>query len=314
MNLPLVSIIIPSFNRAHLISETLESIIAQTYTNWECIIVDDGSTDNTEAVIANYTNKDCRFQYHHRPVNRQKGANACRNFGFELSKGGFVKWFDSDDVMLTTLIEKQILSFMGNTQMSVCKLMYFDFEKGKSIKENIIFSKHLIEDYLIGNITFYISGPLWKKTFLIRQLELFDEKITNLDDWDFNLRMLYESPKIVYVDEVLIKYRVHQNSLSQEINKLNLDEIKSEFRAREKQLKLIQKNKIVNLRILQNYIKDRYRFIFREALLLKDEKKFYYLRMLFIAQIKSLDFIAFIKTFFGFTIYSIFNKGYKLLK
>ena len=64
---PLVSIIIPTYNRAHLIKETLDSVLTQTYTNWECIIVDDGNSDNTEEVINSYIAKDQRFKYCHRP-------------------------------------------------------------------------------------------------------------------------------------------------------------------------------------------------------------------------------------------------------
>ncbi len=309
---PLISIIIPTYNRANLISETLESILTQTYTNWECIIVDDGSTDETKKVVEEYIKKSNRFQYHHRLVNTIKGANACRNYGFELSKGEYIKWFDSDDIMYPSMLEKQIYSFVEKVEVSVCKLNYFDFEQGVSRKENKIFSNYLIEDYIIGKVTFYISGPLWKRNFIEKQTDLFDESITNLDDWDFNLRMLYQEPSIVYLEEPLIQYRIHETSLSHQINKLNLLEIKSEFRAREKHLRLLKTNKLANPKILQNYIKDRYRFILREALLLNDMEKFYYLRMLFISQIKNLDFGGFIKTIFGFTIFSVFNKGYKL--
>ena len=83
----LISIIIPIFNRASLLSETLDSILAQTYSHWECIIVDDGSTDNTQDVIDRYLKLDSRFRCFSRPSNRPKGANACRNFGYEKSKG-----------------------------------------------------------------------------------------------------------------------------------------------------------------------------------------------------------------------------------
>ena len=83
---PLVSIIILTFNRGHLIGETLDSVMLQTYENWECIVVDDGSRDNTSKLLKSYVQKDSRFQYHHRSSKRLKGANACRNYGFELSK------------------------------------------------------------------------------------------------------------------------------------------------------------------------------------------------------------------------------------
>ena len=65
---PLISIIIPTYNRAHLIGETLDSILVQTYPNWECIVVDDGSTDTTADVMREYIKKDNRFQYHQRPM------------------------------------------------------------------------------------------------------------------------------------------------------------------------------------------------------------------------------------------------------
>lgn len=311
---PLISIIIPTCNRVHLIGETLDSILSQIYTNWECIIVDDGSMDDTENVVKEYINQDNRFQFHQRPADSIKGANTCRNYGFELSKGEYIKWFDSDDIMSFNLLEKQILSFNNDVDVGVCKLAYYDFDKRISIKENRIFSTYLIEDYITGKIAFYISGPLWKRSFLEKQADLFDVHITNLDDWDFNLRMLYQEPSIVYVDELLIQYRIHGDSLSHEINKLNFNEIQSEFRAREKHLKLLKESKLANPRILQNYIKDRYKFILREALLRKDDKKFYYLRILSISQLEVFDLGGFIKTIFGFTIFSIFNKGYKLLK
>ena len=64
MHTPLVSIIIPAYNRAHLIGETLDSVLAQTYINWECIVIDDGSNDNTSELLAEYCKKDNRFQYH----------------------------------------------------------------------------------------------------------------------------------------------------------------------------------------------------------------------------------------------------------
>ena len=77
---PLVSIIIPTYNRAHLIGETLDSVLAQTYQNWECIIVDDGSSDNTDEVIGAYVEKDSRFKYYHRSdKDLPKEPSASRN-------------------------------------------------------------------------------------------------------------------------------------------------------------------------------------------------------------------------------------------
>jgi glycosyltransferase involved in cell wall biosynthesis len=93
---PLVSIIIPTYNRAHLISETLDSVLAQTYKNWECIIVDDGSNDNTDEVVSEYVKKNNRFKFYHRPDEHLPGGNGARNYGFKMSKGEYVNWLDDD--------------------------------------------------------------------------------------------------------------------------------------------------------------------------------------------------------------------------
>ena len=114
LNSPLVSIIIPTFNRANLIGETLDSVIGQTYTNWECIVIDDGSTDGTDKLLNIYLQKDTRIQYLQRPSERPKGANSCRNYGFEFSRGEYVNWFDSDDIMHPEKLEIQINQLQNN--------------------------------------------------------------------------------------------------------------------------------------------------------------------------------------------------------
>ena len=87
----MISVITPTYNRADLISETIKSIINQSYKDWELILVDDGSTDNTLEVVETYL-KDERISLYHRPQERPAGGNAARNYGFELSKGNYVKW------------------------------------------------------------------------------------------------------------------------------------------------------------------------------------------------------------------------------
>ncbi|MCL7753186.1 glycosyltransferase [Polaribacter sp. Z022] len=313
MSNPLISIIIPVFNREHLISETLNSILAQTYLFWECIIIDDGSTDNTLKVVESYCVTDNRFRLFKRPVSKVKGANSCRNLGFDLCNGDYIKWFDSDDLFYDFALEK-IVNKIKDFDVCVSKLEYFTNEKLKKYKVNSIYSQNLIEDYFIGKITFYVSGPTWKKSFLESQKYLFDESISNLDDWDFNLRMLYKKPKINFIDKSLIKYRIHDNSLSKEIEKLNFEEIQSEFKAREKHLELLKKNNTINSKKLKVFIKNRYKYFLRESLIHKDVKKYYFLKKTLIKQIDLLDFLGFLKTIIAFIVFMLFNRGYKILK
>jgi len=309
-----VSIIIPTFNRAHLIGETLDSIIKQSYQNWECIIVDDGSTDDTEKFIETYSKKDARFIYLSRPKNLKKGANSCRNYGYSNSNGNYIKWLDSDDILLPKALENQYNLFSNGTpDVVVSKLEFIDFETKNRIKVNAIQSDDLIYDYFIGKIAFYVSGPLWKKSFLEKQKVLFDEKISNLDDWDFNLRMLYKNPKIIFDDTLVVQYRIHNDSLTSEILKLNHKELKSELLARDKHLLLIKENKLVNYSSFQVYSKDRSKFILREVLFHKKKHKMFYLKHVLISQYQCNNFLEIPKTIFAYLLFRLFNIGFKYL-
>ena len=309
----LISIIIPTYNRSHLIRETLDSILAQTDKNWECIVVDDGSTDETDCVLNEYVKKDSRFQYHKRPKERLKGPNSCRNYGFEISKGDYIKWFDSDDILISNAFEVSSNLFSQSPDVIVSSLEYVDINGNNIKKKHFFLSNNTIEDYLQGKITFYTFTPTWKRSFLENQIYLFDETIKNLDDWDFNLRMLYQEPSIIYLDEALIQYRIHEASLSNEINKLNFQEIQSEFKAIRKHLLLIEQNKKADPKRLKIYLKNRHKFILRAVLVENNKYKFYYLKELLILEFQLFQFLEMTKTILGFTIYSIFKKGYKLL-
>lgn len=313
---PLVSIIIPTYNRAHLICETLDSILEQTYTNWECIVVDDGSTDNTAKVLAHYIEKDNRFQYYQRPKEKIKGPNSCRNYGFEMSKGAYINWFDSDDVYLKEALETFVSNINEDVDVVICKLVKIDSSTNEVIGYNRIFSENLLAKYYTGFLSFYTCGPLWRKTFLEKQIELFDENIRFLDDWDFNLRMLYENPKINFLDKILIKYKIDSNSLSHQIYKLRTTEIHSEIYAREKQLRLIKENHLIGYLFCLNFTRERYKIVLRDCLMGKgnhqDKKKllFYILRKDF--EMKNMKNL--VKTILGYISFSVFNKGYEFFK
>jgi glycosyltransferase involved in cell wall biosynthesis len=97
----LFSIVVPTYNRAHLISGTVESILSQSYKNFELIIVDDGSTDNTEEVISKYLADNVHY---YKKANAERAA--ARNYGTQLAKGDYVNWFDSDDMMFPNHLEE----------------------------------------------------------------------------------------------------------------------------------------------------------------------------------------------------------------
>ncbi|TYC17015.1 glycosyltransferase [Bizionia gelidisalsuginis] len=213
METPLVSIIIPTFNRAHLIGETLDSIVAQTYKNWECIIVDDGSTDNTVEVINKYIEKDTRFQYHHRPSDRPKGGNAARNYGFEVSKGEYVNWFDSDDIMLSNFIQKKITHFHYGMDFNFCAYTLVD-ENLKFLKDvSLIDTNNLYKDYALWKLQIVTLSVLFKKEFL-KGKKLFSYNIKRGQETELFLRLFFNSNKEAYkiINEPLFLYRQHKGS------------------------------------------------------------------------------------------------------
>lgn len=212
---PLVTIIIPTFNRAHLIGETLDSVLAQTYTNWECIVVDDGSTDQTDKVMADYCAKNQRFQYHYRPENRPKGANACRNYGVEKSTGVYFVFLDSDDLLEKKCLENRCHIVLQNTT----KNDVFVFSMGLLIsnkKTERIFNKDFydtktyLKQFLKGNVPWSITCVFWDKKVFMKAGQ-FDEELQRLQDVDLHTRLLLNGVIIHRIHQVDTWYRILGN-------------------------------------------------------------------------------------------------------
>lgn len=305
----LVSIIIPVFNRFDLILETLKSIQNQSYTNFECILVDDGSTENCIAIINDFIRPDSRFQLHLRPENKLKGANSCRNYGFEISKGDYINWFDSDDIMHPDFIGNKLAN-IEDADVVISKVCHF-----KNSIQNIVAyenrtkaSDNLFEDFVTLKISWYLPDPLWRKSFLTEK-QLFREELKKGQDRDLHIRLLMDNPKIIFVDQYLTYYRQHENTIS---NTFSADVVQSHFDALNKNIALILKNKPSNelkFFLLKLQVKN-YRYLYSQ------KNSFYS----FIKVFKKLFVFNFkyFKWFFKFlaaaVLYNTIGKGSILLK
>lgn len=212
MNNPFVSIIIPTYNRAHLISETLDSLLSQTYQNWECIIVDDGSTDTTEKTILKYVEKDSRFRYFPRPTDRPKGANTCRNYGFELSQGEFVNWFDSDDIMLPEFLSKKMDLFSEGINLVICSGYLTNESLENKRATSLEIQSNIFKDYALWRLRIFTPSIVFRKSFLPK--ELFSAKISRGQETELFSRLFFKLDNSEYkiVNEPLFLYRHHPES------------------------------------------------------------------------------------------------------
>ena len=211
VNQPLVSIIVPCYKQAEYLPETLNSVLAQTYPNWECVIVNDGSPDNTEEVAQDYCKRDSRFKY----VKKENGGLAsARNYGIQYSSGEFVLPLDADDLIGSEYLEKAIRYFeeFPETKLVYCKAELF----GKKV------------EYWDLDIYDY-DRFIWRNcifcTAMFRRHDYDKTKGYNVnmvhgyEDWDFWLTLLKREDVVYCIDEVLFYYRIKEISMSTELNK-----------------------------------------------------------------------------------------------
>lgn len=254
----LVSIIIPVFNRESLLPETLDSIVNQTYEKWECIIVDDGSTDSSLDVALGYAKKDNRFKVYSRPWYKKKGANSCRNYGFKLSQGEFIQWFDSDDLMMTEMIQNKIVAFKSfNSDIVVCGAGFFSSLLSNSSLDELNISlepktNNPAFEYFAGNFWFGTPQAMLRRIIVSNLPYIFNERLKRNQETELYVRCLLYDFKFYYLNRADILVRQHDSSISSnylilsESERLELDlaayvSLFMEFKNREKINPEIQK-------------------------------------------------------------------------
>ncbi|MGY5847677.1 glycosyltransferase family 2 protein [Salegentibacter sp. HM20] len=234
---PLVSIIIPTYNRSHLIGETLDSVIAQTFSNWECIIIDDRSDDYTEELINLYKEKDPRIKFFQRPPEISKGAAKCRNIGIQNSSGDFIQFLDSDDLLASNKLEEQ-LKILGNKKnsISICKWGYFNLNKDAFKRVKYHYNSY--GDYSAGidlleklgeNNEFLPAHAYLISMEIIKKCGLWDENLSNNDDAEFMTRILLKVSNICMAYNTVVCYRYNNTASLSHIN--NKEKIVSAIRS-----------------------------------------------------------------------------------
>lgn len=218
-----VSIVLPTYNRAHSVPESIESILRQTYPYWELLVIDDGSTDNTEEIVAGLAASDTRVHYYRQPQN--KGAAAARNEGIKRARYEYIAFQDSDDIWKEDKLEKQMTVFARKQETG---LVYCPYEAVKADGMKVVVPdiaegiQHLqgriYGRLLLGNV---IGGPtaVIRKACLEQcrvQGQFFDENLTCLEDWELFLRIV-QNAEVGFVEQPLLIADIHEGGVSSRV-------------------------------------------------------------------------------------------------
>lgn len=314
----LVSIIMPVYNREELIEKTLHSIIKQSYVNWECIIVDDGSNDDTVKIIKEFIEKDYRFSFIQRPLEYVKGANSCRNIGFKVSKGDYVNWFDSDDVMHEDFISKKLMIFKNDNTVDLVLSKTVKVSKdGKVYEDRTRLTNNLLEDYITRKVSWYLPDGMFKRTFFNERI-CFDEDLKGGQDNDFYIKVLIEKPKVHVIDFYATFYSIHENSISNTLYRGGMTEQYyaynfSHFKSLINHVNLLKNNGLLSKRLKKHYflaIKKKLPSVFY----MKKMKTAFYKYLFELSSFDMFYMKEFGKIFLASISFLLVGKGEKLLK
>ncbi|TVZ54855.1 glycosyltransferase involved in cell wall biosynthesis [Lutibacter sp. Hel_I_33_5] len=217
MNDQKVSIIMATFNRAHFIIETLLSIKNQSYLNWECLIIDDGGTDGTAEIIKPFLDSDSRFQYYKRIAKYKKGLPGCRNYGLDLAIGGYIVFFDDDDIVHPENLQTCTNELLSS-KIHFCRYLRsvfiggfkYTFDDRKEYSRFIITVRD-IESIVNNTLPFNSCAVVWKKECF--ENNRFNETLMYAEEWELYTRIIATGKFVgVSIDKNLFYGRKHEKS------------------------------------------------------------------------------------------------------
>ncbi len=212
-----VSIIIPVYNIARWIGECIASLVKQSYTNLEILLVDDGSPDNSGSICDDWAKKDSRIRVIHKP---NGGAASARNVGMDQATGSLWCFIDGDDIVDPHFVEHLYKSMVDNeTDMAACGFIYWSKNKKRERLCESAAGKYLREEYLLQFLKDWTCSPLTNKLFrkeIIGDIRM--EKGHRIDDEFFTYQVVMNCRSVVVIDECLYYYRLRSSSVMQELD------------------------------------------------------------------------------------------------
>lgn len=209
---PQISVIIPTYNRAHFLSQTIDNVLAQTFTNYELIVVDDGSTDNTHSIITNYQKKQPQIKYIYQ---ENAGGSAARNLGWQHANADYLFFLDSDDLLLPDALASLLRQAQYYPQAGAVGggYQYIDAQ-GAILGERTAWHDDSLDlQRWLTDCPFIPSATLVQREW-VAQVAGFDPAQEAAQDWDFWLRLAYAGCRMVWLKQIVCQYRKHGAELT----------------------------------------------------------------------------------------------------
>jgi glycosyltransferase involved in cell wall biosynthesis len=256
--IPKVTIIMATYNRSHFIPETISSIQNQTFSEFECLIIDDGGTDNTLEVIAPILNRDSRFRFFKRPDDYKKGLPGCRNYGIDLAQGDYIIFFDDDDIvhpqnleLCTAELNKSGVSFCRYQREVFFNEFNYNFDYSKeysSFKINI----NDVSRILNHTLPFNSCAVMWKAACF--EKNRFVEHLMYAEEWELYSRIISSGIEGISINKSLFYGRKHANSNTGEFFQNNPIRRASQADAIILVLQNLKKKKLLTNTLIQYFI------------------------------------------------------------
>lgn len=205
---PRISIIVPCYNQASYIGHTLDSVLAQTCPDWECIVMDDGSADNTREVVQAYCQKDARIHYFRQ---ENEGVSRARNNAVKQAAGEFLLPLDGDDLIGSTYVKEALQYFQEHPET---KLVYCLARRFGDVDEPWLLPEYRYEWLVIENMIF--CSAVFRKADFEKAGGYNENMATGLEDWDFYLNLLGPQDKVHRIEKVLFFYRTRLGTRTQD--------------------------------------------------------------------------------------------------
>lgn len=233
----IISIIMPVYNGEENIQISLVSLAEQTYKNFEVIIIDDGSDDNTAKVIENYTSYDSRYRYFYQ---NNKGVSGARNRGLEFANGYYICFLDAGDYYDHQFLEKMLLS-IKKSNSEVCYCGYNIVTPKRIIKRRSCFKKgDILIDYILEKTNVHTTGWMLKKDLLDKYKIKFLERVSWGEDFEYFCEVLARSNKVTNVREYLSYYL--KNCSNTQLSHFAIEKLDQDYNS----IMRLEKNTIVN--------------------------------------------------------------------